>query len=265
MGYPGWASLKWLREEKWCECGSAGWAQTLSGAEPGFWCPRCSCDLRRCSRAGTGTVIAMLQSPAWFAPAAMIRCPMERDLGRAGPGTASSAGDLCAGRSARRGAPRCVGKVLTPAGQMGSDVLCSTGSRCQTNIALVKPSPARAGMSHLLHEASRGSLPFESLYSQLSAPLPWAPSPFHRTPPEKDSSSLMAPSMSSQPAWSFPCPLQVSMCLFIAVDQTCVPRQPCHGAARGPLRGQNPLQHPNVPRQRGTYQGEPSLIPGSVC
>lgn len=146
-----------------------------------------------------------------------------------------------------RGAPRCAGKVSTPAGQMGSDVLCSTGSRCQMNTALVKPSPARAGMSLLLDEASRGSLPFESLYSQLSAPLSWAPSPFYRTPSRKDSGSLVAPPMSSWPAWGFACPLQASRCLFFGVDRTCVPRQPCRGAARGPSRGRSPLQHPNVP------------------
>ena len=122
------------------------------------------------------------------------------------------------------------------------------------NAALVKPSSAGTGMCLLLDEASRGSLPFKSLYSQLSAPLSWVPSPFHCTPSKKDSGPLIAPSMSSRPAWGFAYPLRASCCLFFEVHQTHVPVQ---------VREHHPGSRAARQRVAGAWCGIPTC-PSSV-
>lgn len=133
-------------------------------------------------------------------------------------------------------------------GHAGRGAPCLGYSQSQPNTALVKPMSLGTGMS-LSWVRPAGHCFFESLHSQLSAPLFWVSSPFHGTLSDKDCGPLIPSSMSFQSAWSFVCLPWTSHCLFLKIPAPVQVRQQQHPAARGLLRGWSLAQHPNVPQQ----------------
>lgn len=171
----------------------------------------------------------------------------ERDLGAASPCTALSAGDLlCAGLPAHLGWLLCPGRCKHQWGQHGAHrQWCPVSYWSQPNTTLVKPMSLATGMS-LCWTRPAGHCFFESLNSQLYAPLFWVPSSFHCTLSKKDCD----PSLNEFPVCLELCLPALDLLLPLFKDPfTPVQVRQQHPAAHGHLHGWSLVQHPSVPQQ----------------